>query len=115
MISGRRLPVGQRDDAERRFHRRSVRADHEGADPDRLGGGAEHDQDRVLEPVDALALEIVARQQDGRRRADQVLYGAWRGERSSEGVNVGALILLIFTFFLVVSQSGSVTTPAGPA
>ncbi|CAO4156730.1 NADH-quinone oxidoreductase subunit NuoN [Methylorubrum extorquens] len=42
-----------------------------------------------------------------------VLYGAWRGERSSEGVNVGALILLIFTFFLVVSQSGSVTTLNG--
>ncbi|KQQ11742.1 NADH:ubiquinone oxidoreductase subunit N [Methylobacterium sp. Leaf123] len=42
-----------------------------------------------------------------------VLYGAWRGERSSEGVNVGALILLIFTFFLVVSQTGSVTTLNG--
>ncbi|CAO4174256.1 NADH-quinone oxidoreductase subunit NuoN [Methylorubrum populi] len=42
-----------------------------------------------------------------------VLYGAWRGERSSEGVNVGALILLIFTFFLVVSQTGQVTTLNG--
>ncbi|GJE72952.1 NADH-quinone oxidoreductase subunit NuoN [Methylorubrum podarium] len=42
-----------------------------------------------------------------------VLYGAWRGERSSEGVNVGALILLIFTFFLVVSQTGNVTTLNG--
>ncbi|MDV2987204.1 UNVERIFIED_CONTAM: NADH-quinone oxidoreductase subunit NuoN [Methylobacteriaceae bacterium AG10] len=42
-----------------------------------------------------------------------VLYGAWRGERSSEGVDVGALILLIFTFFLVVSQTGNVTTLNG--
>ena len=42
-----------------------------------------------------------------------VLYGAWRGERSSEGVNVGALILLIFTFFLVVTQTGRVTTLNG--
>ncbi|MCJ2030392.1 NADH-quinone oxidoreductase subunit NuoN [Methylobacterium sp. J-043] len=42
-----------------------------------------------------------------------VLYGAWRGERSSEGVNIGALILLIFTFFLVVSQTGNVTTLNG--
>ncbi|UMY15696.1 NADH-quinone oxidoreductase subunit NuoN [Methylobacterium organophilum] len=42
-----------------------------------------------------------------------VLYGAWRGEKSSEGVNLGALAFLIFTFFLVVTQQGKVTTLNG--
>ncbi len=42
-----------------------------------------------------------------------VLWGAWRGERSAESVNLGALGLLIFTFFLVVSQTGQVTTLNG--
>ena len=42
-----------------------------------------------------------------------ILYGAFRGERSVEGVNVGALILLIVTFFVVVSGHGKVTTLSG--
>ena len=42
-----------------------------------------------------------------------VLWGAWRGERSSESVNLLALGLLIFTFFLVASQTGTVTTLNG--
>ena len=42
-----------------------------------------------------------------------VLYGAFRGERSVEGVNVGALLVLIVTFFLVVSGHGKVTTLNG--
>ncbi len=42
-----------------------------------------------------------------------ILYGAFRGERSVEGVNVGALILLVLTFFVVVSGHGSVTTLNG--
>ena len=42
-----------------------------------------------------------------------VLWGAWRGERSAESTNLGALGLLIFTFFLVVSQTGTVTTLNG--
>ncbi|WP_027170849.1 NADH-quinone oxidoreductase subunit NuoN [Methylobacterium sp. 10] len=39
-----------------------------------------------------------------------ILYGAFRGERSVESVNVGALILLILAFFVVVSQSGAKIT-----
>ncbi|MCJ2127731.1 NADH-quinone oxidoreductase subunit NuoN [Methylobacterium sp. E-045] len=39
-----------------------------------------------------------------------ILYGAFRGERSAESVNVGALILLILAFFVVVSQSGAKVT-----
>ncbi|MCC0806301.1 NADH-quinone oxidoreductase subunit NuoN [Methylobacterium sp. W2] len=39
-----------------------------------------------------------------------ILYGAFRGERSVESVNVGALILLILAFFVVVSQSGAKVT-----
>ncbi|CAA2143876.1 MULTISPECIES: NADH-quinone oxidoreductase subunit NuoN [Methylobacterium] len=39
-----------------------------------------------------------------------ILYGAFRGERSVETVNVGALILLILAFFVVVSQSGAKVT-----
>ncbi|CAA2100022.1 NADH-quinone oxidoreductase subunit N [Methylobacterium bullatum] len=39
-----------------------------------------------------------------------ILYGAFRGERSVETVNVGALILLILAFFVVVSQSGAKIT-----
>jgi len=33
-----------------------------------------------------------------------ILFGAFRGERSTEGVNVGALILLIVALFVVVTQ-----------
>ncbi|GJE16194.1 NADH-quinone oxidoreductase subunit NuoN [Methylobacterium marchantiae] len=39
-----------------------------------------------------------------------ILYGAFRGERSVESVNVGALVLLILAFFVVVSQSGAKVT-----
>ena len=39
-----------------------------------------------------------------------ILYGAFRGERSVETINVGALILLILAFFVVVSQSGAKVT-----
>ncbi|MHC2085912.1 NADH-quinone oxidoreductase subunit NuoN [Methylobacterium sp. CM6244] len=39
-----------------------------------------------------------------------ILYGAFRGERSVESINVGALILLILAFFVVVSQSGAKIT-----
>ncbi|HEX8417790.1 MAG TPA: NADH-quinone oxidoreductase subunit NuoN [Methylobacterium sp.] len=43
-----------------------------------------------------------------------ILYGAFRGERSVEGVNVGALLLLILALFTVVSQTGlKVTTLNG--
>jgi NADH-quinone oxidoreductase subunit N len=43
-----------------------------------------------------------------------ILYGAFRGERSAEGVNVGALILLVVALFAVVSQSGvKITTLNG--
>ncbi|MCE4224187.1 NADH-quinone oxidoreductase subunit NuoN [Methylobacterium sp. C25] len=42
-----------------------------------------------------------------------LMYGAFRGERSTEGVNVGALILLILTFFVVVSGHGKITTLSG--
>ncbi|GJE55100.1 MULTISPECIES: NADH-quinone oxidoreductase subunit NuoN [Methylobacterium] len=42
-----------------------------------------------------------------------ILYGAFRGDRSVEGVNVGALILLILTFFVVVSGHGKVVTLSG--
>ncbi|GLS44013.1 NADH-quinone oxidoreductase subunit NuoN [Methylobacterium brachythecii] len=42
-----------------------------------------------------------------------LMYGAFRGERSVEGVNVGALILLILTFFVVVSGHGKITTLSG--
>ena len=45
--------------------------------------GAEHEQDRELEPVDALALEVVAREQDrGRRaRAGSAPSSPWRSRR----------------------------------
>ncbi|WP_430912831.1 NADH-quinone oxidoreductase subunit NuoN [Methylobacterium sp. sgz302541] len=33
-----------------------------------------------------------------------ILFGAFRGERSAEGVNVGALILLILALFVVMTQ-----------
>ncbi|KQP42356.1 NADH:ubiquinone oxidoreductase subunit N [Methylobacterium sp. Leaf104] len=39
-----------------------------------------------------------------------ILYGAFRGERSAEGVNVGALILLVVALFAVMSQSGAKVT-----
>lgn len=39
-----------------------------------------------------------------------ILYGAFRGERSSEGVNVGALLLLVIALFVVMSQSGAKVT-----
>ncbi|GJD54936.1 NADH-quinone oxidoreductase subunit NuoN [Methylobacterium dankookense] len=44
-----------------------------------------------------------------------ILYGAFRGERSVEGVNVGALILLLLALFVVVSQAPGikVTTLSG--
>ncbi|WP_375409788.1 NADH-quinone oxidoreductase subunit NuoN [uncultured Methylobacterium sp.] len=43
-----------------------------------------------------------------------ILYGSFKGERSVEGVNVGALLLLILALFVVVSQSGlKVTTLNG--
>ncbi|GEP08481.1 NADH-quinone oxidoreductase subunit NuoN [Methylobacterium gnaphalii] len=42
-----------------------------------------------------------------------LMYGAFRGDRSVEGVNVGALILLILTFFVVVSGHGKITTLSG--
>ena len=43
-----------------------------------------------------------------------ILYGAFRGERSAEGVNVGALILLVVALFAVMSQSGArITTLNG--
>jgi NADH-quinone oxidoreductase subunit N len=44
-----------------------------------------------------------------------ILYGAFRGERSVEGVNVGALLLLVLAFFVVVTQPAGmkVTTLSG--
>ncbi|MDB5646059.1 NADH-quinone oxidoreductase subunit NuoN [Methylobacterium sp.] len=39
-----------------------------------------------------------------------ILYGAFRGERSAEGVNVGALILLVVALFAVMSQPGTKVT-----
>ncbi len=39
-----------------------------------------------------------------------ILYGAFRGERSAEGVNVGALMLLVLALFVVMSQSGAKIT-----
>jgi len=39
-----------------------------------------------------------------------VLYGSFRGERSAEGVSVGALLLLILALFVVMSQSGAKVT-----
>jgi len=39
-----------------------------------------------------------------------VLYGSFRGERSAEGVNVGALLLLILALFVVMSQPGTKVT-----
>ncbi|AWN35805.1 NADH-quinone oxidoreductase subunit NuoN [Methylobacterium radiodurans] len=44
-----------------------------------------------------------------------ILYGAFRGEKSVEGVNVGALLLLMLAFFVVVSQAPGVkvTTLSG--
>ena len=44
-----------------------------------------------------------------------ILYGAFRGEKSAEGVNVGALLLLLIAFFVVVSQAPGVkvTTLSG--
>jgi NADH-quinone oxidoreductase subunit N len=44
-----------------------------------------------------------------------ILYGAFRGERSTEGVNVGALILLVLAFFVVIGQAPGtkVTTLSG--
>ncbi|MCJ2083998.1 NADH-quinone oxidoreductase subunit NuoN [Methylobacterium sp. J-090] len=39
-----------------------------------------------------------------------ILYGSFRGERSAEGVNVGALLLLILALFVVMSQSGTKVT-----
>ncbi|KAB1075314.1 NADH-quinone oxidoreductase subunit NuoN [Methylobacterium planeticum] len=44
-----------------------------------------------------------------------ILYGAFRGERSVEGVNVGALLLLVLAFFVVVAQPAGmkVTTLSG--
>lgn len=44
-----------------------------------------------------------------------ILYGAFRGEKSVEGVNVGALLLLLLAFFVVVSQAPGVkvTTLSG--
>ncbi|KQP61331.1 NADH:ubiquinone oxidoreductase subunit N [Methylobacterium sp. Leaf399] len=43
-----------------------------------------------------------------------ILYGAFKGERSVEGVNVGALLLLVLALFVVVSQTGlKVTTLNG--
>jgi NADH-quinone oxidoreductase subunit N len=39
-----------------------------------------------------------------------VLYGSFRGERSSEGVSVGALLLLILALFVVMSQPGTKVT-----
>ena len=44
-----------------------------------------------------------------------ILYGAWRGDRAVEGINVGALLLLLFALFLVMSQPAGikVTTLSG--
>ena len=42
-----------------------------------------------------------------------ILYGAFRGERSVEGVNVGALVVLILGLFAVVSGQGKITTLSG--
>ncbi|GJD81867.1 NADH-quinone oxidoreductase subunit N [Methylobacterium gregans] len=44
-----------------------------------------------------------------------ILYGAFRGEKSVEGVNVGALLLLLLAFFVVISQAPGVkvTTLSG--
>jgi len=42
-----------------------------------------------------------------------LLYGAFRGERSVEGVNVGTLLVLILALFLVVSGHGTITTLSG--
>ncbi|WP_375457284.1 NADH-quinone oxidoreductase subunit NuoN [uncultured Methylobacterium sp.] len=44
-----------------------------------------------------------------------ILYGAFRGERSVEGVNVGALLLLLLALFVVMSQAPGtkVTTLSG--
>ncbi|WP_066921592.1 NADH-quinone oxidoreductase subunit NuoN [Methylobacterium sp. CCH5-D2] len=44
-----------------------------------------------------------------------ILYGAFRGEKSVEGVNVGALLLLLLAFCVVVSQAPGVkvTTLSG--
>ncbi|GJE59715.1 NADH-quinone oxidoreductase subunit NuoN [Methylobacterium trifolii] len=44
-----------------------------------------------------------------------ILYGSFRGERSVEGVNVGALLLLLLALFLVMSQPAGtkVTTLSG--
>ena len=39
-----------------------------------------------------------------------VLYGSFRGERSAEGVNVGALLLLVLALFVVMSQPGTKVT-----
>ncbi|RYY05166.1 MAG: NADH-quinone oxidoreductase subunit N, partial [Alphaproteobacteria bacterium] len=39
-----------------------------------------------------------------------ILYGSFRGERSAEGVNVGALLLLILALFVVMSQPGTKVT-----
>ncbi|WP_200844115.1 hypothetical protein, partial [Pantoea sp. 18069] len=32
-----------------------------------------------------------------------ILYGAWRGDRSAESVSIGALVLLLFALFVVLS------------
>ena len=44
-----------------------------------------------------------------------ILYGSFRGERSTEGVNVGALLLLVLAFFVVIGQASDlkVTTLSG--
>ncbi|NEU12933.1 NADH-quinone oxidoreductase subunit NuoN [Methylobacterium sp. BTF04] len=39
-----------------------------------------------------------------------ILYGSFRGERSAEAVNVGALVLLVLALFVVMSQSGAKIT-----
>ncbi len=44
-----------------------------------------------------------------------ILYGAFKGERSTEGVSVGALILLILALFAVVSQPSAPRSPPSTA
>ncbi|MBX9933629.1 MAG: NADH-quinone oxidoreductase subunit NuoN [Methylobacterium sp.] len=39
-----------------------------------------------------------------------ILYGSFKGERSVEGVNVGALLLIVLALFVVVSQTGAKIT-----
>ena len=42
-----------------------------------------------------------------------ILYGAWRGDRAVEGINLGALFVLVLTLFAVVSGHGKFVTLNG--